>query len=454
MNTIELNFDGLIGPTHHYGGLAEGNLASQKHRLRISSPRQAALQGLKKMKLLADLGIPQAVLPPHERPCLSYLRAQGFSGSDAEVLRRVSRARPELLSIASSASSMWAANAATVSPSADTHDQRVHITPANLTSTQHRQLEAEFTTKILRRIFPNRRHFQVHDPLPHSQKVADEGAANHNRICSSHGDRGLELFVYGRNGAARRPIRYPARQTLEASRTIAERHRLQPEFTLFVQQSPEVIDAGVFHNDVIAVANENVFICHAAAFVDQPHVLERIRSMLPNVRIVQISECELSVSAAVETYLFNSQLVTLASGAMLLLCPIECKVHPEVQTAIDQLQEELGDLLEDIRYIDVRQSMQNGGGPACLRLRIALNEEELAAMHQSILLTDQRYAQLVNWVEQNYRDKLSIEDLSDPELLREVRTALDQLCDILELNHLYSFQHTETQAAKMDPPIS
>lgn len=453
MNTIELNFDGLIGPTHHYGGLAEGNLASKKHRLRISSPRQAALQGLQKMKLLTDLGIPQAVLPPHERPCFTYLRAKGFSGSDEEVLTRVSRSSPELLSIASSASSMWAANAATVSPSADTQDRRVHITPANLTSTQHRQLESEFTTKVLRRIFPNRHHFQVHDPLPHSQTVADEGAANHNRICSRHGERGLEFFVYGRNGSARRPIRFPARQTLEASRSIAERHRLQPEYTLFVQQSPEVIDAGVFHNDVIAVANENVLICHAAAYVDQPQVLERIRSMQTDVRIVQISERELSVSAAVETYLFNSQLVTLTSGAMLLLCPLECQIHPEAQRAIRKIQEELDDLLEDVLYIDVRQSMQNGGGPACLRLRIALNEEELATVHQPILLTDQRYGQLVNWVEQNYRDKLSIEDLSDPDLLNEVRTALDQLCDILELSNLYPFQHAETQAAKMDQSI-
>src|SRR5207248_4434793 len=132
--TIEVNFAGLPGPTHNYSGLAEGNLASERHRSRVSNPRQAALQGLAKMKALADRGFAQAVLPPHERPDMAALRAVGFAGDDSAMLRSAAKAAPQLLAACSSAAAMWVANAATVSPSTDTADARVHFTPANLVS--------------------------------------------------------------------------------------------------------------------------------------------------------------------------------------------------------------------------------------------------------------------------------------------------------------------------------
>ena len=125
MKTVEANFDGLVGPTHNYAGLAYGNLASALNAEKPSNPREAALQGLRKMKALHDLGVPQGVLPPHERPHLPTLRALGFGGKDAEVLGAAHREAPGLLAAASSASAMWVANAATVSPSADAADGRV-----------------------------------------------------------------------------------------------------------------------------------------------------------------------------------------------------------------------------------------------------------------------------------------------------------------------------------------
>ncbi|MFI5381031.1 MAG: N-succinylarginine dihydrolase, partial [Tepidisphaerales bacterium] len=161
----EVNFDGIVGPTHNYAGLAWGNLASQEHGGSVSNPRAAALEGLAKMKLLADLGLKQAVLPPQERPDLEALRRLGFSGSDGQILERVHTADPILLAACSSASSMWAANAATVSPSADTADQRVHFTPANLVSQLHRSLEAQPTSIILKRIFQDDGCFVHHPPL-------------------------------------------------------------------------------------------------------------------------------------------------------------------------------------------------------------------------------------------------------------------------------------------------
>ena len=100
MKFFEVNFDGIVGPTHHYGGLSYGNVPSQAHQRETSYPRQAAIQGLAKMKLLADLGIPQAILPPHERPDITFLRGHGFSGTATEIVRQAFQSRPDLLSAA------------------------------------------------------------------------------------------------------------------------------------------------------------------------------------------------------------------------------------------------------------------------------------------------------------------------------------------------------------------
>src|SRR5262245_53014556 len=150
MRSSEVNFDGIVGPTHNYAGLSYGNIASLKSKLTVSNPRQAALEGLEKMKFLMDLGVQQAVLPPHERPHLPTLRALGYSGSDAEILSKVQKDDPVLLTACSSASAMWAANAATVSPSADSSDRRVHFTPANLVTQFHRSIEPSMTARVLR----------------------------------------------------------------------------------------------------------------------------------------------------------------------------------------------------------------------------------------------------------------------------------------------------------------
>ena len=141
----EFNFDGLIGPTHNYSGLSEGNIASFNNSKKTSSPLNAALQGLEKMKLLIDLGIPQGIFLPHERPNLNFLRSHGFLGSDTDIVASAAKNSNLLLNQSYSASSMWAANAATFSPSVDSQDSIAHITPANLFSMPHRRIEAEFT---------------------------------------------------------------------------------------------------------------------------------------------------------------------------------------------------------------------------------------------------------------------------------------------------------------------
>lgn len=445
MPATEVNFDGLIGPTHNYAGLSYGNLASRRHRLTVSNPKQAALQGLAKMKFMADLGLKQAVLPPHERPDLQTLRRLGFTGSDAQVVDKARRQSPMLLATCYSASAMWAANAATVSPSADTADGRVHFTPANLVSQFHRSLEPSATASILRVIFADEARFAHHLPLPACAQLGDEGAANHVRLCANHASPGIEMFVYGRSGfdaPDQGPRRYPARQTREASEAVARLHQLDQSNQLFIPQNPAAIDAGAFHNDVVAVGNENVLLYHADAFAEpiSPRLRDAFRDQFGDDPVlIEVPAADVSLDDAVNSYLFNSQLVSLPAGGMALLCPMESRETPGTRQFLDRLLSS-GTPIEAVHFVDVRQSMNNGGGPACLRLRVVLNEAELAAAAPGVFLTDSLYAALVKWVEKHYRERLDPNDLGDPRLLDEVRTALDELSQLLTLGSIYPFQ--------------
>ncbi|KGT94846.1 succinylarginine dihydrolase [Erwinia typographi] len=441
MSAREANFDGLPGLTHHYAGLSFGNEASTRHQHQLSNPRLAAQQGLLKMKALADLGFVQGVIPPHERPAVGVLRQIGFSGTDAQVLAKAAAQAPRLLSAASSASAMWVANAATVSPSADSADGRVHLTVANLNNKFHRAMEAPTTGALLRAIFHDPQYFSVHDALPQVGMFGDEGAANHNRFSQAHGDAGVQLFVYGREegNSSVAPTRYPARQTLEASEAVARLHQLDPQRTLFAQQNPAVIDQGVFHNDVIAVSNQQVLFCHQYAFLNQSGLLAAIAEKMPGFTPIEVPDNQVSVADAVATYLFNSQLLSKPNGKMLLVLPEEARQHPGVWRYLCGLVES-GGPVDELKVFDLRESMCNGGGPACLRLRVVLNARELAAVNPSVMMNDTLFATLNGWVERHYRDRLSQSDLADPQLLLEGREALDELTKLLNLGNVYSFQ--------------
>ena len=434
---VELNLDGLVGPTHHYGGLGIGNLASQRHRHEVSNPRAAALEGIAKMRLLVSLGIPQAVLPPQERPLVPALRRLGFSGDDAAVLTAAARTAPDLLSAAASTSSMWAANAATVSPSADTIDSRVHLTPANLTSQWHRSLETPRTAAVLKQIFADPAEFLHHDPLPNAVAFADEGAANHTRLAPAHGKAGIELFVFGRDAAASASSRQPARQSLAASQAVARLHGLAADRTIFLRQSTAALDAGVFHNDVIAVGNEHLLLVHEQAYTEGPEALAAVQARYrascgDDLTLIEVAEREIPLAVAVESYLFNSQLISLPAGGMALICPAECREHPTVSRWLDWLVA-ADNPVTAVHAVDVRQSMQNGGGPACLRLRLVLTPAQLAAVHQPVLMTPDRLDRLEAWVCTHYRDRLDVADLADPSLLEETRRALKEVDGLLDL---------------------
>jgi len=445
-NAFEMNFDGLVGPTHNYGGLSYGNVASQSNSQQGSNPKEAAKQGLGKMKALMDMGFKQGVFAPQERPDVAALRSLGFSGSDAQVMAKAAKEAMPLLAACSSASSMWTANSCTVSPSADTADGRVHFTAANLNCKFHRSIEHPTTSRVLAAMFNNAEHFAHHAALPAVGQFGDEGAANHTRFCKDYGEAGVEFFVFGRSAFDSRfpaPQIYPARQTLEASQAVARLHGLSDAGVVYAQQNPAVIDQGVFHNDVIAVGNGEVMFHHQDAFLHTEQVLAELHSKLAarggQLQSVCVPREQVSVEDAVKSYLFNSQLLSRADGSMLLIVPEECRNNPRVWSYLQQLTRS-GSAIAEVQVFDLKQSMQNGGGPACLRLRVALNERELAAVNPGVVMSNALYATLNTWVDKHYRDRLVEADLADPQLLLECRTALDELTQILKLGAVYPFQ--------------
>ncbi len=434
MTYHEYNFDGLIGPTHNYAGLSFGNIASATNKGAASNPKEAALQGLAKMRAAMALGLKQGFLPPQDRPHLKTLRALGFSGSDKEIIEKAAKSEPQLLANCYAASSMWTANAATVAPSPDTGDGKAHFTPANLAANFHRSIEADTTARVLRHIFSDEKFFAQHPSLPGAMHFGDEGAANHGRLCESHGEKGVQLFVYGVDGD-----RFPARQKKRASEAVARNHLLDPAKTVFVEQSKAALDAGAFHNDVVGVANGAVLFLHEQSFADPKAAYAEIRDKAPFVDIIEAPANRVSLEDCIKSYLFNSQLLTLPGGEMALLLPKESEENPAVKAFVDETLSK-NNAINRVIYKDVRESMRNGGGPACLRLRVVLSEAEAAAANPHFILDGQKIAALEGWVREHYRDRVTPDDLRDPAFMDESFWAMEALTRLLGMGAFYDFQ--------------
>nr|WP_070959484.1 N-succinylarginine dihydrolase [Hyphomonas sp. Mor2] len=436
--TLEVNFDGLIGPSHNYGGMSDGNLASQTNAGDVSNPREAALQGLEKMRMLVRAGFVQGVLPPLERPNIGFLVDAGYHGSDAQIIEATAKSAPQLLRAAYSASSMWTANAATISPSADTQDGRLHLTAANLSSMLHRSIEHPETTASLASIFDSEAHFSVHAALPMHADFSDEGAANHVRLSAQHGGAGVELFVYGRE-AGESVAGFPARQTRLASQSIIRSHGLGASSAVLARQSATAINAGAFHNDVVCVGTLDTLFFHEHAFEDTDGTLSALRAAakgLFDLKPVMVPDAEVPLSDAIKSYLFNSQLLKWpGEDRLVLLAPKETEETETTRAYCERLVQGNGPIGR-VQYVDVRQSMRNGGGPACLRLRVVMTPEERAACHQGVLLDEAKIDQLQEVVRRTYRDRLSAADLTDPSFVNECLTAREGLLKVLDLEQL------------------
>lgn len=432
MQRLETNFDGLVGPTHNFAGLAHGNLASTRFQGHVSSPKRAALQGVEKMRTLVGLGVPQGILVPHERPNLRFLRTCGFQGSDIAVFEAAWKSAPRLARVALSASSMWVANAATVS--VPRCDGRIHFTPANLAAQLHRATEPAFTGRLLQKVFADPQFFEHHPAIFNHPDLGDEGAANHMAFWTS--ERRLEVFVYGRDLSGRSPKRFAARQTREGSEAVARQHQLTDAEVLFLQQNPDAIDAGVFHNDVIAVSHEHFLFTHEDAF--EADALRRLNEHFPDLEVTVVRTDEVSLADVVSSYLFNSQIVRSTSGDRVLVAPKQAEETPSVVGALERLRQE--GIFKEIIFQSLDESMRNGGGPACLRLRVPLSDVERKSVQPACLLDDLRIQQLKDCVEKYYPDSLDADSIRDPQLIDVSRTALDNLTQLLNLGALYDFQ--------------
>ena len=434
----EINFDGLIGPTHNYAGLSQGNLASQKHLNQTSNPQAAALQGLDKMRLIMEQGIPQGFFLPHERPNLNILRALGFEGADDEVINRVAKQNPALLKNIYSASAMWTANAATFSPSIDSYDQNIHITPANLNTMFHRSIEHQFTKVQLELIFGGAA--KIHNPIKNISGYGDEGAANHLRVSAQHLKPGFQIFVYG-SSAFEAQQGLIARQAEEISQAVSTQHQLDPDRVLFLKQNEQAINSGSFHNDIVSLANEEVFIFHQEAFADRvelERVLHHLKDHVRGFHPIEILSENISLDDLVSSYLLNSQLITVENNEMLMLLPEEAQNHSNCMQWLDEIKS--SSPIKRIEFVDIRQSMMNGGGPACLRFKIVVNDDEFNQVNEKFLLNPKKLMNLRSLITKHYRDKLNPEDLFDIELMEESYRFLDELTQLLDLGSIYHFQ--------------
>jgi len=411
----EINFDGIVGPSHNYAGLSFGNLASTRNAGHVSQPRAAALQGVEKMRSNLRLGLAQGIFLPHPRPNRAWLN---------ELAATIERADPALAANALSASAMWAANAATVSPSPDTVDGKCHLTVANLRTMPHRSHEWPATLAQLRLAFGSDA-FAVHGPVPPA--FGDEGAANHMRLAARHGEPGIEIFVYGVSGGA-----FPARQHAEASRAIARRHRLDPERLIFVEQSEQAIAAGAFHNDVVAVANERILFAHEQAFADKAAMLEACERSVAGFELVEVPAADVPLADAVSSYLFNAQLVTPPDGQTTLIVPEEARETRSVWAWIERHLAGNGPIRR-VEVVDVRQSMANGGGPACLRLRVVADP---ATVDPRFMVDEAKLDRIAEIIAATWPEEIDRRELRDQDLIRDIEDARAALLDSLDLSEL------------------
>jgi succinylarginine dihydrolase len=412
----EINFDGIVGPSHNYAGLSFGNVASMTHAGQVSEPRAAALQGVDKMRANLALGLVQGILLPHQRPHRGWLSRLGTS---------IEQAEPALAANAMSSSPMWAANAATVSPTPDTSDGKCHLTVANLRTMPHRSLEWRSTLSQLLIAFRDGAHFQVHPPVPPA--FGDEGAANHMRLAPSHHERGVEIFVYGASGGA-----FPARQHVQASKALARLHLLNSSRTVFVQQSEDAIAAGAFHNDVVAVANERVLFAHELAFADKQPMLDACQAHVPGFEYVEVASADVPLEDAVKSYLFNAQLVTPPDGEMTLVMPTEARDTPSVWQWIQGHLAGNGPIRR-VELVDVRQSMANGGGPACLRLRVVADP---VTVDPRFLADEVKLDRIADVIRQTWPEQIAHDELQQPALIAEIERARGALLEALGLAEL------------------
>jgi len=424
---------GLPGPSHFFGGLSPGNIASLAHAGQRSHPRAAAQQCVTLMRQVVALGRPVLLLPPLPRPDFNFLAACGFSGELREVVIRAHIEAPRLLQMAWSSAAMWTANLGTVAPGTDS-DGITRLVLANCAATAHRSREAELRLPQLQALFATVPRLRIEAAIPGLVALGDEGAANHTRLCVAAAPgyagpaTGVHLFVHGTAAGLspeRLPQHFPARQTLAASMAVARRLDIPAPLCLHARQHPSAIDAGAFHHDVIGVGDGHRLLLHQHALVDQDRVLLQLRMLVPGLEIAEISAEELSLTEAVGSYLFNSLLL-----GDCLVAPQQCRTGKPA-AVIERLLAR--GFIRQVDFVAVDESMANGGGPACLRLRLPLDTQQWAAVPAGMRMDPAQLDVLAAWIDRHYRSDVTLEDLADSDLPGEHACALADLSHLLAL---------------------
>jgi succinylarginine dihydrolase len=203
---------------------------------------------------------------------------------------------------------------------------------------------------------------------------------------------------------------------------------------LFVQQSEDAIAAGAFHNDVVAVANERVLFTHERAFAEKDTFYADLRTTLPEGEIVEVPANRVSLADAIQSYLFNAQLVTLPDGGMALILPTEARDNVPVWGWLQEMVAGNGPIRQLVP-VDVRQSMANGGGPACLRLRVVC---DAADVDPRFLADEAKLDAISVVITQYWPEAIDPTELRSPTLWADIRRARAALLSTLSLDALLS----------------
>jgi len=406
MSDLQLNISELPGPTFMYSGLSADNVASLNNKHLAANPLKFALLSLQRMRLLLEEGVHQVIFPPHRRPDLQALGYCGFTGDMGHMIGSADKFSRGYLESLLAASSVWTANAATVTPSADSEDGKVHITTANLNSHFHRSIEASQTHAKLARVFADDNFFALHQALPSHNRFSDEGAANHMRFHVEGENRGLNVFVYGNDPD--NPGYMQGRQSLWASKAICQLHALSSTQVWLQKQSKEAISRGIFHNDIISMNSHDLLVFHQQAYENHESLIEKLTAL--GICCVEIKAEEFSLEHALKTYFFNSEFIKGKDGSQVLVMSEKCQHDAKVHAQLERIQTAYNKEIKTI-YVDLDDSLKNGGGPACLRLRVQLNQEQFSAIPSKFLLTQNKLNALQEVVTRFYRESLSYEDV-------------------------------------------
>jgi succinylarginine dihydrolase len=189
----------------------------------------------------------------------------------------------------------------------------------------------------------------------------------------------------------------------------------------------------------VCVGAADTLFFHEAAFEDTAGTLAALSAAaegLFDFKPVMVPAADVPLEDAIRSYLFNSQLLVFpGESRLVLVAPTEAQDTKSTREYCERLVSSNGPIGR-VEYVDVRQSMRNGGGPACLRLRVVMTGAERTACHQGVLMTEEKIDALQDMVRKTYRDRLAPGDLADPALADECRLARESLLRVLDLEEL------------------